>query len=62
MFEVGGIIGVISLILFIYATLKIAGSGADTVVKVLWIVLIFFVPILGFILWLLFGPSSPAKR
>ncbi|MEO1193862.1 MAG: PLDc N-terminal domain-containing protein [Pseudomonadota bacterium] len=61
MFEVGGIVGIISLVLFIYATLKIVGSGASTAAKVLWIALIFLLPILGFIVWLLFGPSSPAK-
>jgi len=61
MYEVGGILGIISLILFIYATLKIVGSGASTTEKVIWIVAIFFFPILGFIVWLIFGPSSPAK-
>ncbi|GAB5470881.1 MAG: PLD nuclease N-terminal domain-containing protein [Rhodospirillales bacterium] len=58
MFEVGGIVGIISLVLFIYATLKIVGSDASTGVKVLWIALIFFLPILGFIIWLLMGPTS----
>ncbi len=62
MWEYGGVIGFISLVLFIYATLKIAGSGASTAAKVIWILIVFFLPILGFIAWFLVGPSSPAKR
>lgn len=62
MFEFGGIIGVIALILFIYATLKILKSGASDMEKAIWIVLILVLPILGFIIWLLFGPAGPGKR
>ena len=62
MLEVGGIVGFISLVLFIYATLKIAGSDASSAAKVVWILAILVFPILGFLIWLLVGPSSPAKR
>ncbi len=62
MFGYEGVIGLILLVLFIYATLKIADSDASTVAKAIWIVIILCLPILGFIAWLLIGPSSPAKR
>ena len=59
--EVGGLFGLIVLVLDIYAIVKIVGSGASTGAKVLWILLILVLPIVGFILWLLLGPSRPAN-
>lgn len=56
--EVGGILGLIILILDVWAIVKIIGSGAGTGAKVVWIVVILVLPLLGLILWLLFGPKS----
>jgi hypothetical protein len=56
--EVGGLFGLIILILNVWALVKVVQSGATTGVKVLWIVLIVILPVLGFILWLLFGPKG----
>lgn len=53
----GGIIGFIILVLDIWALVRILQSGASTGVKVLWIVIILFLPLLGFLLWLLVGPK-----
>lgn len=58
--EVGGLLGLIILILDVYAIVKIVGSGTSTGSKVLWVVLILLLPVLGFILWLLAGPSKPS--
>lgn len=58
MLEITGIGGVILLILDIWAIVSVVGSGATTGKKVLWVVLILVLPLLGFILWLLFGPRS----
>jgi hypothetical protein len=58
--EVGGIIGLLILIADIWAIVKIFGSGASTGSKVIWIVAILLLPVLGLILWLLFGPKTPA--
>jgi hypothetical protein len=33
-------------------------SGADTGNKVLWIVIVFLLPLLGFILWYFWGPKT----
>lgn len=59
--EVGGIGGLILLILDIWAVVKTLQSGASTGSKVLWIALILLLPIVGLILWLLFGPGGRAE-
>jgi hypothetical protein len=56
--EVGGFLGLIHLILTVYAIVKIVQSRAGTGSKVIWIVLILLLPVLGLILWFLFGPSG----
>ncbi|MGE0625842.1 MAG: PLD nuclease N-terminal domain-containing protein [Pseudomonadales bacterium] len=55
--EVGGIGGLIILVLDVYAIVKILGSGASTGAKVGWTVAVLLLPILGVILWFLFGPK-----
>lgn len=54
-----GIIGLIILILDIWAIVKVIGSSATTGMKVLWVLVILFLPVLGLILWFLFGPKAP---
>lgn len=56
--EIGGLFGLIILILDVYAIVKTLGSRASTGSKVLWIVIILILPLLGLILWALFGPKS----
>ncbi|MGX1197976.1 PLD nuclease N-terminal domain-containing protein [Parvibaculum sp. MBR-TMA-1.3b-4.2] len=56
--EYSGIIGIIILVLDIYAIVKIAQSGAEPLWKAIWIVLVIVLPILGLILWFLFGPKG----
>lgn len=51
------IIGLIVLILAVYAIVKVAQSRAGTGQKVLWIVLIIVLPILGVVLWWFLGPK-----
>jgi hypothetical protein len=55
--EVGGLLGLLHLIVVVYAFIKIVQSGAGTLAKVLWVVLILLLPVFGLIIWLLFGPS-----
>ena len=56
--EVSGIGGLLILILDIYAIVKLLGSNASTGAKVGWTVLILLLPLLGVILWFLFGPKG----
>jgi hypothetical protein len=56
--EVGGILGLIWLIIVIWAVIKVAKSSAGPVPKLLWILILLFLPVLGFIAWLLLGPKG----
>jgi Phospholipase_D-nuclease N-terminal len=52
------ILGIIVLILDIWALVSVLGSGAPTGSKVLWILLILILPVIGFIIWFFAGPRS----
>jgi hypothetical protein len=54
--EVGGLFGFILLILDLWAIISTINSKASTGAKVVWIVLIVLLPLIGYIIWLLFGP------
>jgi hypothetical protein len=56
--EVSGLLGVMLLILDVWAIVQTLQSAAGTGIKVLWIVVILLLPLLGLILWLLLGPRS----
>jgi hypothetical protein len=56
--EIGGLLGLIWLIIVIWAIIKVAQSSAGTGAKLLWILLLLFFPVIGFIIWLLLGPKG----
>jgi uncharacterized membrane protein len=56
--EIGGLLGLIWLIIVIWAIVKVAQSPAGPVAKLLWILILLFMPVLGLILWLLLGPKG----
>ena len=53
-----GIIGLIILILDIWAILQVFKSSATTGAKVLWTLLIIVLPLLGLVLWYFMGPKK----
>jgi len=53
-----GLWGLIVLIADIWALVSILQSSADTGTKVLWVVVVVFLPVLGFILWYFIGPKT----
>ena len=57
--EMGGIIGLLVLIADIWAIINIIKSGASSGTKVVWVLVVIFLPVVGFIAWLIFGPKSP---
>ena len=59
--EVSGLLGLILLVLDVYAIVKTIGSAASTGTKVLWVVVILLLPVLGLILWWLLGPKSAIR-
>jgi Phospholipase_D-nuclease N-terminal len=56
--EVTGIGGLILLGLDIWALISVIGSRAGTGTKVIWVLVILFLPFLGFLAWLVFGPRA----
>jgi hypothetical protein len=57
-FQNAGLWGLIVLVADIWALVSVLQSSVTTGKKVLWILLIFFLPVLGFIIWLLLGPRG----
>ncbi len=53
-----GIFGILVLIVDIFAILNILQSIADNLKKAIWVVVILALPVLGVILWYLFGPRG----
>jgi RsiW-degrading membrane proteinase PrsW (M82 family) len=51
----GGILGLVILVLDIFAIVDCIGRPMDTGMKVLWIVLIILLPVIGLILYFLLG-------
>ena len=54
--EVGGLLGLIWLIILVWAIVKVAKSPAGPIAKLLWIIVLF--PLVGLIIWLLMGPKG----
>lgn len=52
------ILGLVVLVLDIYAIYQTLTSPASTLAKVLWTVAIILLPVLGFIVWLIAGPRG----
>lgn len=52
------LIGLLILVLDIWAIINIVKSSADTAKKVLWVLLILFLPVIGLVIWALLGPRS----
>ena len=56
-----GLIGLIILALDIWAIINVIKSGAETGIKILWVLLIVFLPVLGLIIWALSGPRGNVR-
>jgi hypothetical protein len=56
--NVTGIGGFFLLVLDLWAIISVIGSRASTGGKVLWVLVILFLPLLGFLAWLILGPRS----
>lgn len=56
-----GILGLIHLVAWIYALIRIFGSSAKTGEKILWALVVGFLPLVGLVVWFLMGPGTPKK-
>lgn len=56
--QVSGFIGFIILVADIWAILNIVQSGASMGKKLVWILIVLFLPVIGLIIWWLAGPRG----
>ena len=56
-----GFLGLIHLAVVIYAAIQIFNSSADTVKKLIWILIVAVFPLVGLIIWYFMGPGTPKK-
>jgi hypothetical protein len=60
--EINGILGLLWLIVIIWAVIQVAQSSASGTSKLLWIIVLLLLPVLGLILWFFLGPKSSKMR
>lgn len=58
---VSGILSLVILALDIWAIINVVKSNAETLMKVVWVLLIVFLPVLGMIIWALAGPRGNVR-
>ena len=56
--QVSGFLGFLVLVADIWAILNIAQSGASMGKKLVWILIVLFLPVIGVIIWWLAGPRG----
>lgn len=56
-----GLFGLLVLIADVWAVVNVLQSSSDTAKKVIWTVVVIVLPVLGFLLWLLFGPRAERR-
>jgi hypothetical protein len=52
------LLGILHLVLFIWALVNIVGSGASGLAKLLWVLVVLFFPLVGLIAWFFLGPKK----
>ncbi len=56
-----GLIGLIILALDIWAIINVLKSSAQTGMKIVWVLLIIFLPVLGLVIWAIAGPRGNVR-
>lgn len=54
----GGLLGIIHLVIFIWALVQILTSSMPASYKLLWTIVVLALPVVGIILYLLFGRTA----
>lgn len=57
-----GLLGLIILIIDIYAIVQTLGSSASTGAKIVWTLVILILPVVGAIAWMIAGPRRSSAR
>ncbi|CRL47974.1 MULTISPECIES: PLDc N-terminal domain-containing protein [Pseudomonas] len=55
------LVALIIFVLDIWAIINVIKSGATTGMKILWVLLIAFLPVLGLIIWAIAGPRGNVR-
>lgn len=58
----GGLLGLLHLVAAIWAIIKILGSSASGLSKILWILFVFCFPLLGLLVWFFAGPKEALRN
>ena len=58
MIVLSGILGLMIFVLDLWAVVSVFGSEAPMSGKLLWVLLIVFLPLVGFVIWLIAGPGA----
>ena len=53
-----GFFGIIWLLLVVWAGFHIVQSSTSPFGKAIWVIVVLFIPVLGWLIWLLFGPRA----
>ena len=56
------LLGLVIVVLDVWAIYKILTSAASGLTRILWVLAIIILPVVGFIAWLVAGPSGPSTR
>ena len=56
-----GLIGLIILALGIWAIINVLKSSTSTGMKIVWVLLIIFLPVLGLVIWAIAGPRGNVR-
>ena len=56
-----GFIGLLHLILVVYAGIQILNSRRDSLAKLIWILVVAAFPVVGLIIWYFAGAGSPKR-
>ena len=60
--SVNGIVGLVVLMADIFAIIKIVKSRESTGMKVLWVLLVLFFPLIGLVVWFVAGPGDKSFK
>jgi hypothetical protein len=55
---VSGLLGLIWLIIVVWAIVKTAQARVGLLPRLLWILILIFLPVLGLIVWIFLGPKG----
>jgi hypothetical protein len=55
---ISGLLGLIWLVIVVWAIVKTAQARVGLLPRLLWILILIFVPVIGLIIWIFLGPKG----